>query len=93
MAAEVIHVHVFVSGRVQGVGYRVSTYRMALQLGLKGWVKNLADGRVEAVFEGEKMVVDRMLEWCRQGPIGSIVKDVAINYGHLENFEDFEIRK
>lgn len=57
-----------VTGRVQGVFFRQSTVEMAQGLGLTGWVRNLADGRVEALFEGEQEVVEQALAWCRQGP-------------------------
>lgn len=60
--------HVVVDGRVQGVGYRYSTYRRALELGLSGWVRNLEDGRVEAEFDGPREALEQMLEWCRRGP-------------------------
>lgn len=65
-----------VSGRVQGVGFRYTTQARARSLGLGGWVRNLADGSVEAVFEGEPERVDSMIEWCRRGPAGSAVDDV-----------------
>lgn len=60
--------HVFVEGRVQGVGFRYSTCRQARQLRLTGWVRNLPDGRVEALFEGDKPELDLMLDWCWRGP-------------------------
>lgn len=60
--------HVFIEGRVQGVGFRYSTYDEALARGLSGWVRNLVDGRVEAEFEGAKADLDAMLGWCRLGP-------------------------
>jgi acylphosphatase len=93
MTAEFVHVHVFVSGRVQGVGYRASTYQVARQLSLKGWVRNLSDGRVEAVFEGDRLSVDRMLDWCRQGSSAAIVQDVSIESGKVTGLETFEIRR
>ena len=68
-----------VSGRVQGVGFRYTTQARARSLGLGGWVRNLADGSVEAVFEGEPARVDSMVEWCRRGPAGSVVADVEIH--------------
>lgn len=68
--------HVFVSGQVQGVFYRSSTRDEARPLGLKGWVRNLPDGRVEAVFEGSKETVSRMLLWCAHGPPGAEVTDM-----------------
>ena len=60
--------HVWVSGRVQGVGFRWYTREEAMRRGLSGWVRNLPDGRVEAVFEGPPDRVASMLEWCRTGP-------------------------
>jgi acylphosphatase len=60
--------HVWVSGRVQGVGFRWYTREEAMRRGLAGWVRNLPDGRVEAVFEGPPDRVASMLEWCRTGP-------------------------
>jgi len=60
--------HVLISGMVQGVGFRHATYRQALKLGLRGWVRNLPDGRVEAVIQGERPIVEQLLAWCRKGP-------------------------
>ena len=65
-------------GRVQGVWYRASTKQKAEELGLTGWVKNTADGNVEAIFEGEKSTVDEMIAWCRVGPPLAQVDDVKI---------------
>ena len=59
--------HVFVSGKVQGVFYRDTTKKEADKRGVDGWVRNLRDGRVEAVFEGEAKAVDDMVAWCRIG--------------------------
>ena len=61
--------HVIVSGLVQGVGFRYRTYLEATRIGLTGWVRNLPDGRVEALFEGPPVAVTGMLEWCQQGPV------------------------
>jgi acylphosphatase len=61
-------VHVHVAGRVQGVWYRASAARKASELGLTGWVRNLPDGRVELVAEGDADMVDSLLAWCRRGP-------------------------
>jgi len=76
--AEKIRAHIFVSGRVQGVFFRAETQERAQQLGLTGWVKNLADGRVEAVFEGDRARVEEMLEWAKKGPSGAIVNDFQL---------------
>ncbi len=85
--------HVFISGKVQGVGYRYSTMNTAKKLGLNGWVRNLADSRVEAVFEGAPEVVEEMIQWCHTGPTAAIVKDVQVEYSQVEGNEGFKIRK
>ena len=61
-------VHVFVTGRVQGVGFRYSAYQEAVRLGIAGWARNLPDGRVEAVYQGARQTVEEMLAWTRRGP-------------------------
>lgn len=70
--------HVWVSGRVQGVCFRAYTREEARRLGLAGWVRNLPDGRVEAVFEGEKEKVERAVAWCRLGPPSADVSGVEV---------------
>jgi acylphosphatase len=71
-------VHVTVRGRVQGVGFRFATAQRARSLDIAGWVRNNADGTVEAVFEGEPERVDTLVAWCRRGPGGSRVDDVTV---------------
>jgi acylphosphatase len=66
--ADKVRLHVLIEGRVQGVFFRASTRDEARALGLTGWTRNLPDGRVEALFEGDKRLVDNMLAWCRKGP-------------------------
>lgn len=73
-------VHLVITGRVQGVWFRANTQKKAKTLDLKGWVKNLPDGRVEAVFEGEKEQIDRIIEWCKKGPSFARVDDVQIQW-------------
>jgi acylphosphatase len=85
--------HVFVSGRVQGVTYRATTRREAIEQGVDGWVRNLADGRVEAVFEGPESAVEEMLEYCHAGPMRARVDDVTVEYEPPEGIEGFEIRR
>jgi acylphosphatase len=70
--------HVFISGRVQGVGFRYAAYTQAQALGLNGWVRNVPDGRVEAEFEGLSAAVETMIAWCHEGPRFSRVDDVAV---------------
>jgi acylphosphatase len=74
----VIRRRVLVSGRVQGVWFRGSCRAGAERLGVAGWVRNLPDGRVEAVFEGEDDAVEAMLAWCRTGPPLAVVVDVEV---------------
>jgi len=84
---------VYVSGFVQGVFFRYETKRRALQHGVTGWVRNLRDGRVEAVFEGEKEAVDAMIAFCRRGPSGAIVKHVEVFWEKpTGKFESFYVR-
>ena len=72
--------HVFISGRVQGVGFRWNTQNMAQQLGLSGWVRNLWDGRVEAVFEGPEDAVKEAVQWCHHGARPARVEKVNVTY-------------
>jgi acylphosphatase len=88
-----IRAHVFVTGKVQGVGYRMSTWEVANKLGLKGWVRNLPDGRVEAVFEGSRDVIEEMIAWCHQGNPPAVVKNVVFVYETPEGTKGFEITR
>ena len=85
--------HVFVSGRVQGVAFRANTRNTAREIGVDGWVQNLDDGRVEAVFEGEEESVERMVEWCHDGSPAAEVENVDAEYGDPEGLSGFEIRR
>jgi acylphosphatase len=75
-----IRAHVLVSGRVQGVNFRWYTQQKAQELGLTGWVRNLGDGRVEAIFEGEERAVRRGVDWCHLGAPSARVDRVEVNY-------------
>ena len=87
-----IRVHIFISGKVQGVFFRSRTAERAFHLGVIGWVKNLPDGRVEAVFEGEIEVVEEMINFCKIGPPRSSVKDVEIRQEtYTGEYKDFAI--
>jgi acylphosphatase len=84
---------IVISGRVQGVWFRASTRDEARRLGLLGWVRNLPDGRVEAVFEGDEDRLSRMLDWCRRGPPGARVHNVEATRARATgDFQDFSIR-
>jgi acylphosphatase len=71
--------HVYISGRVQGVGFRWNTLHMAQQLELTGWVRNLWDGRVEAVFEGPADKVQQAVAWCRHGQRPAQVDTIQVS--------------
>ncbi|MDZ8110135.1 MAG: acylphosphatase [Nostoc sp. DedQUE12a] len=90
---KIIRAHVFISGRVQGVGYRYATVETASQLGLTGWVRNLPDSRVEAVFEGAREIVDEMVRWCHSGPPAAVVKEVKVEYEEPEGLRGFEVKR
>ncbi|MGB3403949.1 MAG: acylphosphatase [Microcoleaceae cyanobacterium] len=86
-----IRVHVWISGRVQGVGYRFSTLHQARQRDLNGWVRNLPDGRVEAVFEGTLTNIEEMIQWCHHGPSAAKPENVGVEYEPVEGLQGFEI--
>jgi acylphosphatase len=88
----VIRRRVVVHGRVQGVFFRDSTRQRARQHGVTGWVRNNWDGTVEAVFEGEPEAVDRLVEFCRQGPRGAEVERVEVVDEEPEGLTGFEVR-
>jgi acylphosphatase len=88
-----IRAHVFVSGRVQGVYYRATTRDTARERGVDGWVRNLDDGRVEAVFEGTAEDVESMIEWCHTGSPNARVDDVSVEYGDPDGVEGFDIKR
>jgi acylphosphatase len=86
-------VHVVISGRVQGVSFRAKTKSTAESLRLSGWVRNISDGKVEAVFEGKEQDVRDMLAWCHKGPGLALVAGVEVMeepYGG--GFDGFDIR-
>ncbi|MFQ5793463.1 MAG: acylphosphatase [Candidatus Bipolaricaulia bacterium] len=86
-------VHVWISGRVQGVFFRAHTRDRARSLGVVGWVRNLADGRVEAVFEGETEAVQGIVRWCHRGSPHARVRDVEIDWEpYRGEFRRFRVR-
>lgn len=85
------HLNLSIRGKVQGVWYRASTKRKADELGITGIVRNEPDGSVYAELEGDKEAIDKMLEWCYQGPELSKVDEVIVSEGILEYYTTFEI--
>lgn len=85
-------VHVHVSGRVQGVYYRASTRDEATERGVDGWVRNLDDGRVEAVFEGDHDAVEEMVDFCYEGTEMANVSTVDVTEEEPEGLDGFEVR-
>ena len=85
--------HVLVSGRVQGVFFRQETQELAIRLKVTGWVRNTHNGRVEAVFEGEKENIERLVEFCRKGPAYARVTRTEVTWeNYVGEFEGFRIR-
>ncbi len=76
--ADLVRVRILVAGRVQGVFFRQSAVDEARRLGVRGWVRNVPDGRVEAEAEGEREHVEALLRWCGRGPPGALVDDVQV---------------
>ena len=86
-------VHIFVTGKVQGVFFRQATRVIAIKNNVTGWVRNLDDGRVEIMIEGEDKSVDIITQWCNLGPANLRVDDIKINQEEfLGEYENFEVR-
>ena len=87
-----VRAHVLVSGIVQGVFFRSETRRMARQCNVTGWIRNLPNGRVEAVFEGEKKNVEKMVEFCKKGPSSARITSTQTSLeNYTDEFSDFSI--
>ncbi len=84
-------IHVEISGLVQGVGFRYSLYTKALQLGIKGWVQNKEDGNLEAVFEGDKDKLTKILDFCKKGPFLAKVKNINVKEEQYKGEGKFKI--
>lgn len=90
---EVAEAHVVVSGRVQGVWFRGNTRRVAAAAGVRGWVRNLPERRVEAVLQGERAAVESVIDFMRIGPTGASVIDCVVSWRPAgERFDGFDIR-
>ena len=89
-----VRARIFVSGRVQGVFFRVETRYEAMKRNVAGWVRNTSGGRVEAIFEGEREDVEKLIEFCRKGPSGARVTKVDVQWEKYSGeFKDFKIRR
>jgi acylphosphatase len=86
-------VHLWISGNVQDVGFRASMRRRAKNNDVTGWVKNLGDGRVEAVLEGEEEDVTELMDWTRKGPSIANVENVELEEEEPEYLETFEVKR
>jgi acylphosphatase len=86
--------HLLVAGVVQGVGYRAAVQDQARTLGLAGWVRNLDDGRVEALAEGPRKKIELLVEWCWRGPVFARVTDVLVTWDSVEgNLRGFVVKR
>ena len=86
--------HVFVSGSVQGVFFRVETRSEAVKRNVAGWVRNTSEGRVEAIFEGEKADVEQLIDFCRRGPPGARVTEIDVQWEeYTGDFKAFKIQR
>jgi acylphosphatase len=88
----VVRYRVLISGLVQGVNFRAACQRTAWQRGVTGWVRNLDDGRVEAVFEGPASDVEHLVDWARRGPRLAVVSDITVQAEAPEGLETFVVR-
>ena len=87
-----VRAHTIITGRVQGVFFRLETQNAARSRGVTGWVRNKMDGSVEAVFEGEEADVTATLRWCRQGPPHARVSNVEVTWQtYADEFKDFGV--
>jgi acylphosphatase len=89
-----IRAHIFVTGKVQGVFFRATTRSEAINLNVSGWVRNVSDGRVEAVFEGKRENVEKIIEFCQIGPRAAHVSRTDVRWGkYVDEFTGFSIKE
>jgi acylphosphatase len=86
-------VHLLIKGRVQGVFYRASAKEVADKLNLTGWIKNTAEGHVEATVTGNEQVLQQFIQWCEKGPQRAVVTEVAVNSVPDVFFTSFSIAR
>ena len=88
-----VRAHIIISGRVQGVFFRYTMEQIASKFDVTGWAKNRFDGKVEAVLEGDKENVEKIIEWSHHGPSGAAVENVEVNWEkYTGEFKDFSIK-
>jgi acylphosphatase len=87
------HYNVIIRGKVQGVFYRASTKDKAIELGIKGYVMNMDDGSVFMEAEADQLQLDKLIQWCKRGPIGARVDHVEVEERELLNYQNFDIRR
>jgi acylphosphatase len=88
---EKVHINIYVSGRVQGVGFRFAARNIAISLGIRGSIKNLNNGEVFIEAEGSRNQINRLIDWCYKGPSYAIVENVITEDGILKNYRYFDI--
>ena len=88
-----VHINIRITGKVQGVGFRETTKYVADQSGIKGFIRNEADGSVYAEAEGEQWELDSFLEWCNEGPDRAKVAACEVTQGEMKDLKDFVILK
>lgn len=93
MKSDLKHLKIKVSGKVQGVFYRLSTKAVADQLGVRGMVANQSDGTVYIEAEGDEFAMDSFLDWCQEGPDRAEVENVSTEVGDMKNYRNFEVVK
>ncbi len=82
-----------ISGKVQGVFFRATAKKIAEKNNLTGWIKNLADGNVEAIVSGNKDGVEKFIEWCKDGPENATIESVEVNYLEEKIFKEFKVKR
>ena len=87
------HINIKITGKVQGVFFRVSTKAVADQMGVKGLVKNEKDGSVYVEAEADEQTLDMFLDWCNEGPDKAKVESVTVEDGEIKNYRNFEVVK
>lgn len=88
-----VHINIKITGKVQGVGFRETTKYVADQSGIKGFIRNEADGSVYLEAEGEQWELDSFLEWCNDGPDRAKVEECVVSEGEGKDFKDFVVLK